>query len=112
MNQERILAAIGYFGILFVPVLFPLIIFLATIDQKVRKHAKTAMISQIFPFVFWIIGVVVIFISGFGTLITRDTGESFGITFLTIIGLGILIDISLYIYNLIKGTLVLFKEDW
>lgn len=112
MNQDRMLAAIGYFGILFVPVLFPLVIFLASFDQKVRKHAKKAMISQIFPLIFWVIGVVVIFISGLGTLIKQSTGETFGLIFIFVVSIGILINISLYIYNIIKGVMVLFKEQW
>ncbi|WP_062199757.1 DUF4870 domain-containing protein [Massilibacterium senegalense] len=112
MNENRILAAIGYFGIIFVPVLFPLIIFFVSMDEKVKKHAKTAMITQIVPFLFWVIAVIFIFVSGLGTLIAGDTGEAFGFIFLTAIGLGLLINLSLYVYNIIKGVLVIFQKEW
>lgn len=101
MDERKIIPAVGYFSAFFAPILIPIIIYFVFKDDKIRSHAKSALLLHIIPTVLtlWII------ISTISKVFTFDVG--FGT--IGLILLVIIIDIVMYIWNLVKGIMVLIK---
>lgn len=49
MDHPRLLGALNYFSIAFAPLLFPLVVFFASGEPAVRRHAKRACFIQLIP---------------------------------------------------------------
>ncbi|MET3576269.1 hypothetical protein ACFFIY_09870 [Bhargavaea ullalensis] len=49
MDQSRLLSSLNYFSVIFAPLLFPLVVFFASGEPSVRRHAKRACLIQLIP---------------------------------------------------------------
>ena len=109
-TTNRVLSCLSYLSILFLPVLFPLIVWIMDRqDPYVRHHAKVAFWIQIFPAIYVLVALLVFFILGASQVeqIRSAGGWIFGI--LAIFAL--LISLLLYIYNIAMGISVLIKRQ-
>lgn len=114
MNNEsiinRVLSCLAYLSVLFLPVLFPLIVWIVDRqDQFVARHARAAFWSQLFPALYVLVALLMFTILGAAGVeqIRNAGGWIFGI--LTILAL--LIALILYIYNIAMGISVLIKRQ-
>lgn len=114
MNNEsitsRVLSCLAYLSILFLPVLFPLIVWIVDRqDQYVARHARAAFWSQLFPALYVLVALLTFTILGAAGVeqIRQSGGWIFGI--LTVIAL--LLALVLYIYNIAMGISVLIKRQ-
>jgi uncharacterized Tic20 family protein len=99
MNTNKLINGFSYVSILFAPILFPLIVWIVGDEKQVTFHAKRALWLHVIPIVLTIIAVILVGATG---LLTQDAQQ----TSWLIIGLFVivgLIDVVLYIYNLILG---------
>ncbi|MBO9129936.1 DUF4870 domain-containing protein [Bacillus sp. 165] len=101
-STKKLLAAGCYFSIFFAPFLFPIIVYFVITDKLVKHHAKRAFISHIFPLL-WVIAV------GLVLIFTRHAETWTALTFGGIAVFGLL-NVIIYIWNLIKGIKVLASE--
>ena len=109
-TTSRILSCLAYLSILFLPVLFPLIIWIVDHqDPYVARHARSAFWTQIFPALYVIVALLTFFILGAAGIdqVRSSGGWLFGI--LTVLAL--LISLILYIYNLAMGISVLITRQ-
>jgi hypothetical protein len=106
MDTDKVLAALSYFSILFAGIIFPIVVYFVTTNDKVKSHAKKALISHLIPFI-PILVFGLIFIIG----ILIDTGQWMFSAFLFIgVGLSIILSLVVLIWNIIKGVKVLQNE--
>ncbi|WP_295731357.1 DUF4870 domain-containing protein [uncultured Limosilactobacillus sp.] len=109
-TTNRVLSCLSYLSILFLPVLFPLIVWIVDHqDHYVAHHARSAFWTQIFPALYVIVALLMFFILGATGVdqIRVNGGWLFGI--LTVFAL--LISLVLYIYNIAMGISVLIKRQ-
>ena len=109
-TTSRVLSGLAYLSILFLPVIFPLIIWIVDRqDSYVKHHAKAAFWSQIFPAIYVLVTLLIFFIMGAsGVEQIRSAG---GWIFATLTVFALLIALLLYIYNLAMGISVLIKRQ-
>lgn len=109
-TTSRILSCLSYLSILFLPVLFPLIVWIVDRqDHYVNHHAKMAFWSQLFPAIYVSVCLLAFFILGAsGMYHARAVGGWMLGIFLS---LALLISIILYIYNIAMGISVLIKRQ-
>ncbi|WP_251545705.1 DUF4870 domain-containing protein [Limosilactobacillus caecicola] len=109
-TTSRVLSCLAYLSILFLPVILPLIIWIADRqDRYVVRHAKLAFWSQIFPALYVLIALLMFFIMGASGVAQIRTAGGWIFGILTIIAL--LISLLLYIYNLAMAVGVLIKRQ-
>lgn len=114
MNNEsmtsRVLSSLAYLSVLFLPVVFPLIIWIVDRqDPYVARHARGAFWSQLFPALYVLVTLLTFMILGAAGVahVRQSGGWIFGI--LTVFAL--LLALILYIYNLAMGISVLIKRQ-
>lgn len=101
---QRIVSALSYFSIFFLPVVFPLIVWIIAKYQgfeEVRKNAVKAFWSQIFP-VLYIIAVFVVI----GAANMQNLAHLGGL-FSILAAFALLLTLVLLIYNIAMGIAVL-----
>lgn len=65
MPNPKLLSALCYFSVFFLPLLLPFIIYLVTDESEVKLHAKRSLISHLIPVILLISGVVIFSLSMF-----------------------------------------------
>ena len=101
---QRIVSALAYFSIFFLPVIFPLIVWIIAKYQgfnEVRKNAVKAFWSQIFPLLYMIAIFVIIGAANMQNL--AHLGGLFSI----LAAFALLLALVLLIYNVAMGIAVL-----
>ncbi|WP_057741799.1 DUF4870 domain-containing protein [Limosilactobacillus secaliphilus] len=109
-TSEKILCCLSYLSILFLPVVFPLIVWIVAMNHgdAVTYHAKRAFWSQIFPALYILVALIIYFIAGAtGMSAIRNAG---GWLFGILLVLALLISLLLYIYNLAMAVRVLLDR--
>jgi FtsH-binding integral membrane protein len=101
METRKILSALSYFSIMFAAFIFPLIVYFASDDQDTKKHAKSAFLSHLIPF-------ILLPLLGF-SIYFDASGGSGGIPVYTIVCVVLMVIISIVvaIWNIVKGVKVL-----
>ncbi|MFC7678059.1 DUF4870 domain-containing protein [Paenibacillus sp. GCM10028914] len=93
--MRQLLSSLSYFSIFFAPFILPIIVWIASNDIYVEKHAKRALISHLFPVVAGIILIIMAIGSG-----------SFGAVLGYVVLFGA-IYFGAFVYNVVKGIQVL-----
>ncbi|MDO4902790.1 MAG: hypothetical protein Q3959_00850 [Limosilactobacillus sp.] len=105
--STRIVNALSYFSIFFMPVLFPLIVWVVAkntdCDHSIKTNAMKAFWSQIFPALYFIFAILIISLS----LTSRLTGILFGI----LLTFALLAALLLFIYNVAMGVKMLIGRE-
>ena len=103
----RIVNALSYFSIFFLPVIFPLIVIArASDDPSVTSNARKAFWSQIFPLLYLIFGALVASINALRNY-TFHASALLGI----LLTFALLIALLLFIYNVAMGVKMLLGRD-
>jgi len=100
MEDSKALSSLSYFSVCFAPVLLPFIVLLASSNPNVKKHAKSSLISQLIPLLFF----PFIIFSFFTSAVTSD---EIPILFLTMFVLYGIISLIVFIWNIVKGVKLL-----
>ncbi|EIT86999.1 hypothetical protein A374_02059 [Fictibacillus macauensis ZFHKF-1] len=58
-KTNKLLSALSYFSILFIPFLFPVVVHLATKDEQSKAHSMRAMLSHLIPIVGIPLGITI-----------------------------------------------------
>lgn len=108
-TADRVVACLSYLSILFLPVVFPLIVWIVGHDNnEIAHHAKRAFWSQLFPAIYVILSLLVYFSLGAaGMYHMRAVG---GWLFGILLVLALLVSLVLYVYNIAMGIAVLIKR--
>ncbi|MDU5509096.1 DUF4870 domain-containing protein [Enterococcus gilvus] len=99
MNERKLLNGLSYISIVFAPILFPLIVWIASQDLDVKGHAMNALKLHLIPV---LLTAIVTVILGFTGLLTNDP-QSTGYVGVVLLGIVGLVDVSLAVYNIVKG---------
>lgn len=109
-TNEKILCCLSYLSILFLPVIFPLIVWIVATNHgdAVTYHAKRAFWSQVFPAIYVFASLIIYLVAGAtGMAAIRNAG---GWLFGILLVLALLISLLLYIYNLAMAVRVLLDR--
>lgn len=104
----RIVNALSYLSILFLPVIFPLIVWIiarASDDPSITANARKAFWSQLFPLLYAIFAILALSISSLSA--TIHAGALFGI----LLTFALLIALLLFIYNIAMAVKVLLGRE-
>lgn len=105
----RIVNALSYLSILFLPVIFPLIVWVvarASDDPTITKNARKAFWSQIFPLFYIIFAILVMSVAALNNA-TIHAGAIGGI----LLTFALLIALLLFIYNIAMGVKMLLGRE-
>lgn len=108
-TTSRIVNALSYLSILFLPVIFPLIVWIvarASDDPSIVKNARKAFWSQIFPLFYVIFAILVLSITSLSNTLSHS-GAIFGI----LLTFALLIALLLFIYNIAMGVKMLLGRE-
>ena len=97
--DKKILNGLSYLSIFFAPILFPIIVLIVSSDKDVNRHAIRATILHLIPVVLTIVGLIIVGATG---LFTNDH-KSTGFVAIALLGAILLIDLGVFIYNLVLG---------
>lgn len=103
MENTKLLSALNYLSVFFAPFIVPVIIYFAVKDPEVKRHAIRALISHVLPFVFGILLLGGMLMTGF--LATAEELVA-GIWLLLLLGYGLLY-VILVIWNIFQAFKVL-----
>lgn len=105
METNKVLSALSYFSILFAGFLFPLVVYFVADDERVKFHAKKALISHLIP-------LVPLPLLGIGIFMDITGNGGIGSPIIAFIGVGlcIILSIIVLIWNIIKGVNVIRNE--
>lgn len=104
METNKILSALCYFSVLFAGFIFPLVVFLAIDNPATKNHAKKALISHLLP-------ICPAPFLAFGIYYDVSHGhDEFPVFTLVCVALMVLISITVLIWNIVKGVLVLQEK--
>ncbi|MDN2452378.1 DUF4870 domain-containing protein [Lactobacillus sp. UCMA15818] len=107
MQKIKILSALSYFSIVFAPFIFPLIIWFVCADEPViRSHAKKAFLLHLLPLFLTLVGIIFVGTTGVVTEHAQLTSWTAVLT----IGVVLLIDLIVFIYNIYKGVKILAQD--
>lgn len=107
--STRIVNALSYLSILFLPVIFPLIVWIiarASDDPSITKNARKAFWSQLFPLLYIIFAILAISLSSFSSFITH-TGALVGV----LLSFALLFALLLFIYNIAMAVKMLLGRE-
>ena len=105
----RIVNALSYFSIFFLPVIFPLIVWIvarASEEPSITANARKAFWSQIFPLIYGIFAILVLSLSALQDF-TAHGGALLGI----LLTFALLIALLLFIYNVAMGVKMLLGRE-
>lgn len=100
-RNDKIFSSLCYFSIFFAGFLFPLIIYFVTTEEKVKSHAKGALVSHLIP-VFTICMAIVTFS---GELLGTQSHFPFG--GIALLFVSAILSFIIMIWNVFKGIQVL-----
>ncbi len=101
-STEKVLASCCYFSIFVAPLLFPIIVYFVVPHEEVKSHAKKAFISHLLPF----FCLFLVFLLGF----VMNTPEQIGVIVLIAMLLFGLVNLVIFIWNIVKGVQLLVNE--
>lgn len=101
-STQKILASCCYFSIFVAPFLFPIIVYFVVPYNDVKSHAKRAFISHLLPFFCLFIVFLLVFV--------MNTPEQMGMIVLIAMLLFGLVNLLIFIWNIVKGVQVLVNE--
>jgi hypothetical protein len=104
METNKIISSLCYFSVLFIGGIFPLVVFFASDDPEVKKHAKRAFLSHIVPIITIPFAIVAAF---FG--INGNEAAMLYILFPTVI-ICIILTLVVLIWNIVQGIRVLAAD--
>ncbi|KML42692.1 MULTISPECIES: DUF4870 domain-containing protein [Cytobacillus] len=104
METRKVLSALSYFSIMFAGFIFPLIVFFASEDREVKRHAKSAFLSHLIP----LVPVPFIVFAAVTQFAVYD--QEIPVFFLAAVGITIILLLIVFIWNIIKGVKVLIQE--
>lgn len=106
--SKRIIGALSYLSILFLPVIFPLIVWIVAGSDNpwVKRQAKLAFWTQIFPLLYIIFCFLFISVAAWHSMIA-NLGAFSGI----LLTFALLIALILYIYNIAMAVKVLLGRE-
>ncbi|MBY7141545.1 DUF4870 domain-containing protein [Virgibacillus sp. NKC19-3] len=98
-KNNNVLASLNYFGIFFAPFLFPLVMMLVTKDDKVRFHAKRAILSHS------LILIIIIVVMGLSTIfyLFHPAKLTAGVLVIGYLVASV-ISVILFIWNVVQGV--------
>lgn len=105
----RIVNTLSYLSILFLPVIFPLIVWIVartSDDPTIAQNARKAFWSQIFPLLYVIFAILTLSISSLYSA-TFHAGAFFGI----LLSFALLIALLLFIYNIAMAIKCLLGRE-
>ncbi|MEH7390722.1 DUF4870 domain-containing protein [Bacillus sp. JJ1503] len=97
METSKVLSGLSYLSVLFAGILFPLVLFFATEDQRTKYHAKKAFLSHLIL----LIPVPVIVYAAI-TQIGMNHSE-FPILFIGSVLFTVVLSLIVAVWNIIKG---------
>ena len=100
METSKVLSGLSYLSVLFAGILFPLVLFFASEDQRTKHHAKKAFLSHLIM----LIPVPVIVYAAI-TQIGMNQSE-FPILFIGSILFTVVLSLIVTVWNIIKGIQV------
>lgn len=107
-TTQRILAAFTYISYFFLPVIFPLIVWIVGIDYPfVKYHAKRAFWSQLLPI---ICGLIFLMLVGVGGAF-NFSNISWGWMSISLIAITFLVALGSLIYNIVGAIRVLIDNN-
>ena len=107
MKEHKTLSALSYFSILFAPFLLPIIVFLASTNEDVKKHAKRAILSHILPVVAGVL-VFIFFIFSIATSSSSmDINNGMFYSWIIVIILYGVFTLLITVWNVVQGIRVL-----
>ncbi|MBD7894811.1 DUF4870 domain-containing protein [Limosilactobacillus sp. Sa3CUN2] len=106
--SKRIIGALSYLSILFLPVIFPLIVWIVAGPENpwVKKQAKVAFWTQIFPLIYIIFSLLFISVAAWHSMVV-NLGAFSGV----LLTFALLIALILYIYNIAMAVKVLLGRE-
>ncbi|MGN1284610.1 MAG: DUF4870 domain-containing protein [Candidatus Limosilactobacillus intestinavium] len=105
-TTQKILACLSYISYFFLPVIFPLIVWIVSADNPfVKRHAKRAFWSQLLPAVCTLVFIMLV---GIGASF-NFSNISWGWMSITLIAIVCLIALGSLIYNVAGAIRVLLK---
>ncbi|WP_231593981.1 DUF4870 domain-containing protein [Cytobacillus firmus] len=104
LETRKVLSALSYFSIMFAGFIFPLIVFFASEDREVKRHAKSAFLSHLIP----LVPVPFIVFAAVTQFAVYD--QEIPVFFLAAVGITIILLLIVFIWNIIKGVKVLIQE--
>lgn len=105
---NRIVNTLSYISILFLPVIFPLIVWIVAGPDhpNIKHHAKQAFWSQIFPLIYGIFAILVLSLSAWNSALPH-LGVLGGI----LLTFALLLALLLYIYNIAMAIKMLIGRE-
>lgn len=104
---SKLLRGLSYISITFAPLILPLVIWiLSQRDSLVRYDAKRAFFLHLLPVGLTLVALIVIGMTG---MTTNDVFSTGAVSFL-LMGVVALVDIILYVYNIVYGIRVLIVD--
>ncbi|MCI1974340.1 MAG: DUF4870 domain-containing protein [Limosilactobacillus sp.] len=106
--SKRIIGALSYLSILFLPVIFPLIVWIVAGPENpwVKRQAKFAFWSQIFPLIYIIFALLFISVAAWHSMVV-NLGAFSGV----LLTFALLIALLLYVYNIAMAVKVLLGRE-
>ncbi|WP_429757649.1 hypothetical protein [Bacillus sp. S14(2024)] len=101
-STQRILASCCYFSIFVAPFLFPIVVYFVVPHDDVKFHAKRAFISHLLPFLCLFIAFLLVFVMNI-----REQSGAIVLAAMLLFGL---MNLVIFIWNIVKGVQVLVNE--
>lgn len=103
-TTQKLLAALSYISYFFLPIIFPLIVWIVGVDHPfIKKNAKRAFWSQLLPIILGLVCLLVIGISGS----FNYSNISWGWMTVTLVAIVCLVALASLIYNVASAIRVL-----
>ncbi|WP_226528838.1 DUF4870 domain-containing protein [Metabacillus niabensis] len=106
-NTNKFLASLNYFSVFIAPLLLPIIIYFVVDHLEVKQHAKKALVSHIIPF----LSIIGLFITIFFAAASSSSGDTAFFLIITGFVLVGLINLIVFIWNIVKGIKIFTKES-
>lgn len=106
---DRIINTLSYLSILFLPVIFPLIVWIiakSSSRRDIAKHARNAFWSQIFPLLYVIAAILV-----FSVFSLNPANFHGGALFGILLTFALLIALLLFVYNIAMAVKMLIGRE-
>lgn len=107
-TSQKILAAVSYFSYFFLPVIFPLIVWIVGSDKPyIKWHAKRAFWSQLLPVLFGLVCLVALGVSG--AFAAGSSPLTWGWISIALMAITALVAMGSLIYNVAQAIRVLIN---
>ncbi len=103
-TENKLLSALSYLSILFLPVLFPLIVWILTSDRpETRHYAANALVLHLLPAIL----LFAIFVTAGILGLTTNNAASVGWFLIILLSLFALVAFGFFIYSIYEGIKIL-----